>query len=37
MFHLFSNSIGCEILRQDEIRFEKTFKFYSNTQWLKCW
>jgi hypothetical protein len=36
MFHLFSNSIDWEILSQDEIRFEKSFKSNSNDQWLLC-
>jgi hypothetical protein len=34
MFHLFLNSIDCEILGQDRMRFEKSFKSYSNNQWL---
>jgi hypothetical protein len=27
MFHLFSNSINCEILGKDGMRFEKSFNF----------
>jgi hypothetical protein len=35
MFHLFSNSIDVlEILGQGGMRFEKSFKSYSNNQWL---
>jgi len=30
MFYLFSNNIDWEILGQGEIRFEKSFKSYSN-------
>jgi len=26
MFHIFSNNIDCEILVQDEMRFEKSFQ-----------
>jgi hypothetical protein len=36
MFHLFSNSIDWEILSQDEMRFEKSFKSNLNDQWLLC-
>jgi len=36
IFHLFSNSIDWEIIDQDEMRFEKGFKSYSNDQWLLC-
>jgi hypothetical protein len=36
MFYLFLNSINWEILGQCEIRFEKSFKSYSNDQWLLC-
>jgi hypothetical protein len=31
---MFSNSIDWEILGQDGIRFEKSFKSYFNDQWL---
>jgi hypothetical protein len=31
---MFSNNIVCEILVQDGMGFEKSFKFYSNNQWL---
>jgi hypothetical protein len=34
MFHLFSNSIDWEIHGQGRMRFEKSFKSYSNDQWL---
>ena len=34
MFHLFSNSNDWEILGQGGMRFEKSFKSYSNNQWL---
>jgi len=36
MFHLFLNSIDWEILGQDRMIFEKSFKSYSNDQWLLC-
>jgi hypothetical protein len=31
-FHLFSNSIDWEIISQYGMRFEKSFKYYSNDQ-----
>jgi len=34
MSHLLSNSIDWEILGQDGMRFKKSFKSYSNDQWL---
>ena len=34
IFYLFSNSINWEILDQGEMRFEKSFKSYSNDQCL---
>ena len=36
MFNLFSNSIDWEIFGQGGMRFEKSFKSYSNDQWLLC-
>jgi len=36
IFCLFLNSINWEIFGQDEMRFEKSFKSYSNNQWLLC-
>jgi hypothetical protein len=36
IFHLFLNSIDWEILGKDGITFEKSFKSYSNDQWLLC-
>jgi hypothetical protein len=36
IFYMFSNSIDWEILSQGAIRFEKSFKSYSNDQWLLC-
>jgi len=33
IFHLFSNNIDWEIFGQHGIRFEKSFKSYSNDQW----
>ena len=36
IFHMFSNSIDWEILGQGGMRFEKSFKSYSNDQWLLC-
>jgi hypothetical protein len=36
MSHLFSNNIDWEILGQEGMRFEKSFKSYSNDQWLWC-
>jgi hypothetical protein len=36
IFHLFSNSIDWEILNQCGMIFEKSFKSYSNDQWLLC-
>ena len=36
MFHLLSNSIDWEIICQGGMRFEKSFKSYSNDQWLLC-
>ena len=36
IFHMFSNSIDWEILGQSGMRFEKSFKSYSNDQWLLC-
>jgi len=33
---MFSNSIDWEILGQGGMRFEKSFKSYSNDQWLLC-
>jgi hypothetical protein len=33
MFHLLSNSIDWEIIGQGGMRFEKSFKSYSNDQW----
>jgi len=33
---MFSNSIDWEILDQGGMRFEKSFKSYSNDQWLLC-
>jgi hypothetical protein len=36
MFYLFSNGIDWEIIGKDEMRFEKSFKSYSNDQWLLC-
>jgi hypothetical protein len=32
IFHLFSNSINWEIIGQRGMRFQKSFKFYSNDQ-----
>jgi hypothetical protein len=32
MFHVFLNSIDCEIFVQGEMRFEKNFKSYSKNQ-----
>jgi hypothetical protein len=34
IYHMFSNSIDCELISQGGIRFEKNFKSYSNNQWL---
>ena len=34
MFYLFLNSIDWEILGQCGMRFKKSFKSYSNDQWL---
>jgi hypothetical protein len=34
IFHLFPNSIDWEIFVQNGMRFEKSFKSYSNDQWL---
>jgi hypothetical protein len=34
--HLFLNSIDWEIFGQCGMRFEKSFKSYSNDQWLLC-
>jgi len=36
MFNLFSNSIDWEIFGQGGMRFENSFKSYSNDQWLLC-
>ena len=36
MLHLISKSIDSKILGQCEIRFEKSFKYYSNDQWQLC-
>ena len=36
MFYLFSNNINWEILGQSGMRFENSFKFDSNDQWLLC-
>jgi hypothetical protein len=33
---MFSNSIDWEIIGQGGMRFEKSFKSYSNNQWLLC-
>jgi hypothetical protein len=36
MFHMFLNSIDSKILAQSGMRFKKSFKSYSNDQWLQC-
>jgi hypothetical protein len=36
IFNILSNSIDWEILDQGGMRFEKSFKSYSNDQWLLC-
>jgi hypothetical protein len=36
IFHMFSNSIDCKILMQGGMITEKSFKLYSNDQWLWC-
>jgi len=36
MFHLFLYNIDWEILDKGGMRFEKSFKYYSNDQWLLC-
>jgi hypothetical protein len=33
---MFSNNIDWEILGQGGMRFEKSFKSYSNDQWVLC-
>jgi len=33
---MFSNNIDWEILIQGGMRFEKSFKSYSNDQWVLC-
>ena len=34
MLYLISNCIDWDILGQEEMKFQKSFKFYSNDQWL---
>ena len=36
IFHLFSNSFDGEILGQNGMRFEKSFKSYLYDHWLLC-
>jgi len=36
IFNILSNSINWEILSQCGMRFENSFKSYSNYQWLLC-
>ena len=36
IFYMFLNNIDREIIGQDGMRFEKSFKSYPNNQWLLC-